>query len=83
MTGHPLAERLTRLLMQAGYRLDRAEIVTIDDGLFWAGEWHTEDGQYSWMGASDRDRRRFVKHGLWLRWRHSQVIRDRGLSDDR
>jgi len=60
------------------YALERAYAATIDDGLYWMRDWHTKDGQYTWMGASDADRRRAVRHWLWLRWRHAAVIDARG-----
>lgn len=65
------AERLLRMRAadesERGYHLERAYLGGIDDGLLWLRDWHTPDGQYVWMGASDAERRRALKHWIWLR----------------
>ncbi len=74
-----LAERLRRMRAEdQGYHLERAAVESMDDGLRWLRDWHTTDGVYTWMGASDAERRRALKHWRWIRWSFAREWRERG-----
>lgn len=74
-----LAGRLIRMGPPAyGYHVGRAAVASVDDGLRWMREWHDGAGAYTWMGASDAQRRRAVKHWLFLRHAHRAEWRKRG-----
>ncbi len=78
MTLHPLAQRLLATGSRQPYRLERVLIRSVDDGLEWMRDWAVGGGRYIWMGASDAERRRAIRHWRWLRHLHQQEIRERG-----
>jgi hypothetical protein len=66
-----LSDRLIFGLRAREYGLERAPIVTVNDGLVWMRGTHPG---YSavWFGPNDSDagRRRTIRCWLWLRWVH-------------
>jgi hypothetical protein len=77
-----LAQRLIRMgPPDLGFHLDRAPILSVDDGLYWMRDWHDRDGRHTWQGQSDETRRHAIHHWRFIRWLYRDEWRKRGGVD--
>jgi hypothetical protein len=77
-----LAERLIRMAIpDPGYHLERVPVCGPVDVLRWLHDWHGEDGDYTWVSVTDKQRARVIDWWPFLRRVHSDEWQQRGGVD--